>query len=46
MEVNRLVLTNTGRSTQELDLFSYVEFCFWNAVENSTNFQRNLSLAF
>ena len=23
---------------------SYVEFCFWNAVDDATNFQRNLSL--
>lgn len=44
MEVNRLILTNTGKETRTLDLFSYVEFCFWNAVDDSTNFQRNLSL--
>lgn len=43
-EVNRLVLTNDTDTVQELDLTSYVEFCFWNAVDDSTNFQRNLSL--
>lgn len=43
-EVNHLVLANTTNSVQELTLTSYVEFCFWNAVDDSTNFQRNLSL--
>lgn len=43
-EINRLVLTNHLETPQELDLTSYVEFCFWNAVDDSTNFQRNLSL--
>lgn len=45
LEVNRLVLTNTTDTPQELTLTSYVEFCFWNAVDDSTNFQRNLNLA-
>ena len=26
-----------------LKLFSYVEFCLWNALDDMTNFQRNLS---
>lgn len=43
-EINRLVLTNDNASIEILDLTSYVEFCFWNAVDDSTNFQRNLSL--
>lgn len=43
-EVNQLVLQNTTDSPQELTLTSYVEFCFWNAVDDATNFQRNLSL--
>ncbi|MDD7388960.1 MAG: glycosyl transferase [Lachnospiraceae bacterium] len=43
-EVNRLVLTNTGSQEESLSVTSYVEFCFWNAVDDSTNFQRNLSL--
>lgn len=43
-EVNHLVLANTTDSVQKLTLTSYVEFCFWNAVDDSTNFQRNLSL--
>ena len=43
-EVNRVVLTNNNKTPETLDLTSYVEFCFWNAVDDSTNFQRNLSL--
>ncbi|WP_251388504.1 GH36-type glycosyl hydrolase domain-containing protein [Mediterraneibacter agrestimuris] len=43
-EINQLILTNNNAASEELDLTSYVEFCFWNAVDDSTNFQRNLSL--
>ncbi len=43
-EVNRLILRNDTEQEQTLSLSSYVEFCFWNAVDDSTNFQRNLSL--
>ncbi len=43
-EVNYLKLRNTDSKVHKLTLTSYVEFCFWNAVDDSTNFQRNLSL--
>lgn len=43
-EVNQLVLTNESDEEKRLTLHSYVEFCFWNAVDDCTNFQRNLSL--
>lgn len=43
-EVNHLVLRNDTDKTQTLSLSSYVEFCFWNAVDDATNFQRNLSI--
>ncbi len=42
-EVNKLTLTNTGYKTKNLSLFSYVEFCLWNAMDDMTNFQRNYS---
>ena len=42
-EVNKLTLRNESSTVKELQLFSYVEFCLWNAVDDSTNFQRNLS---
>ena len=28
---------------KNISLFSYVEFCLWNAVDDASNFQRNLS---
>ena len=42
-EVNRLVLTNRSDSDRTVDIFSLVEFCLWNAVDDSSNFQRNFS---
>ena len=42
-EINRLVLTNHSDQEKQISLFSYVEFCLWNAVDDMTNFQRNLS---
>lgn len=43
-EINKLTLTNTTDTSKTFSLFSYVEFCLWNAVDDSTNFQRNLSI--
>ena len=43
-EVNYLKVRNTDSKVHKMTLTSYVEFCFWNAVDDSTNFQRNLSL--
>ncbi|MFV0414151.1 MAG: GH36-type glycosyl hydrolase domain-containing protein, partial [Oscillospiraceae bacterium] len=43
-EVTRLRLKNTSAAAKQLQLFSYVEFCLWNAVDDSTNFQRNYSI--
>ncbi len=42
-EVSKITLTNEGDSEKTLSLFSYVEFCLWNAMDDMTNFQRNLS---
>ena len=44
LEVNRLKVKNTGDKEETIDLYSYVEFCFWNAASDGENFQRNLSL--
>ncbi|MDO4521690.1 MAG: glycosyl transferase [Eubacteriales bacterium] len=43
-EVNRLILKNTSDAVKEISLFSYIEFCLWNAMDDMTNFQRNLSI--
>lgn len=42
-EINKLTLSNTGDLPREISLFSYVEFCLWNAMDDMTNFQRNYS---
>ncbi len=42
-EINRVILKNTGDTPKEVDLFSFVEFCLWNAQDDSSNFQRNFS---
>ncbi len=42
-ELDRLTLANRSDRPPELDVFSYVEFCLWDAVDDSTNFQRNFS---
>lgn len=42
-EVHRLVLENRSGSLKRIKLFSFVEFCLWNAYDDMTNFQRNYS---
>ncbi len=44
-EINQVTLENTSSSEKSISLFSYVEFCLWNAMDDMTNFQRNYSLA-
>jgi cellobiose phosphorylase len=43
-EVHRLRLRNRSRRRRPLQVFSFVEFALWNAFDDQTNFQRNLSL--
>nr|WP_294530517.1 glycosyl transferase [uncultured Blautia sp.] len=43
-EINVLTLKNHSTAIKKFSLFSYVEFCLWNAVDDMTNFQRNLSI--
>ena len=42
-EINRVKLTNNTQSVKEIKLFSYVEWCLWNADDDMKNFQRNFS---
>ena len=39
----RVTLTNHADETKTLDLFSFIEFCLWDAQDDTTNFQRNYS---
>jgi cellobiose phosphorylase len=43
-EVHRVTLKNTSRSIKKLKLFSFVEFCLWDANDDQNNYQRNLSI--
>lgn len=42
-EISQVKLTNQSDNEKTLSLFSYVEWCLWNADDDSRNFQRNLS---
>ena len=42
-EVMKVSLTNNADAAKDLKLFSYVEWCLWNADDDERNFQRNLS---
>ena len=41
--VTRVRLTNESGAEKDVSLYSFVEFCLWNAQADSTNFQRNFS---
>ena len=42
-EIQKLTLTNESNEKKSLKLFSYAEWCLWNAATDGENFQRNLS---
>jgi len=43
-ELTRVTLQNDSPAAKKVDLFSFVEFCLWNAMDDMTNFQRNYSV--
>ena len=42
-EVQKLTLKNDSNETKSLKLFSFEEWCLWNAATDMENFQRNFS---
>ncbi|MCC6605417.1 MAG: glycosyl transferase [Anaerolineae bacterium] len=44
MEIWRVQITNQRRETADLALFSSVEFCLWDALDDAANYQRNFSI--
>ena len=42
-EIQSLVLKNEGSEAKTIKLFSFIEWCLWNAQDDSTNFQRNFN---
>ena len=43
-EIHKITLENTTNSIKKIKLFSYIEWAFWNANDDQTNFQRNYSI--
>ena len=42
-EISHLTLTNHSNVSKDISLFSYVEWCLWDADDDMKNFQRNLN---
>ena len=42
-EVQKVVIKNESSENKKITLFSFVEFCLWNAQDDMTNFQRNFN---
>lgn len=44
MEIWRVQVTNQRSETADLALFSSIEFCLWDALDDAANYQRNFSI--
>ena len=44
LEIWELTLSNKRQEPANLSIFSMVEFCLWDAMDDATNFQRNYSV--
>ena len=44
-EVILINLENNSNRTRNIQFFSFIEFCLWDAFDDMTNFQRNLNIA-
>ncbi len=42
-EIHSIKISNNSKQTKDISLFSFVEWCLWNAHDDNTNFQRNFS---
>jgi|WetSurMetagenome_2_1015567.scaffolds.fasta_scaffold02728_2 cellobiose phosphorylase len=42
-EVQKVTITNNSGGRKSIKLFSFVEWCLWNAASDMENFQRNFS---
>jgi cellobiose phosphorylase len=42
-EVQKLTLSNKSKQVKNIRLFSFAEWCLWNAEDDQNNLQRNLS---
>ena len=44
VELTKVTITNNSSAHKDIQLFSYVEWCLWNADDDMKNYQRNLSI--
>jgi cellobiose phosphorylase len=44
LEIWQLTVTNRRTTRARLSVFATIEFCLWDAMDDATNFQRNLSI--
>lgn len=44
LEVWQLMVTNHRAKAAQVSIFSSIEFCLWDAQDDSTNFQRNFNI--
>lgn len=42
-EIHKVTVKNLNSAPKNIKLFSFIEFCLWNAYDDMTNFQRNFS---
>jgi len=42
-EIQQVTVKNTSSETKKIKLFSFIEWCLWNAEDDMTNYQRNLN---
>lgn len=42
-EIQKVKLTNRGNTKKTFKLFSFIEWCLWDALDDASNFQRNFS---
>ena len=43
-EIHKIGLANKSGIEKDIDIFSFIEFCLWNALDDMSNFQRNFSI--
>ncbi len=44
-EIHKITFSNTSSKTKDFSVFSMVEWCLYNAVDDANNFQRNFNIA-
>ena len=43
-EINKLTIKNNTTQSKDLTIYSAIEWCLWNAVDDASNFQRNFNI--